>query len=74
MTTEETPMTHLPLTAQDRCDSCGAAAALRAWKDELELLFCLHHMKKNCHGLWKAGFKIETSELLETRQLETLTT
>lgn len=32
------------LTAQDRCDRCGAQAYVIYLKDGLELLFCRHHM------------------------------
>lgn len=32
-----------PLTAQDRCDGCGAQAKLRATFHAGELLFCGHH-------------------------------
>jgi len=32
-----------PLTAVDRCDSCGAQAYIRAVMPSGELLFCAHH-------------------------------
>ena len=32
-----------PLTAADRCDSCGAQAYVRATLATGELLFCAHH-------------------------------
>lgn len=34
-----------PLTALDRCDSCGAAAYVRATLSGSELLFCAHHAR-----------------------------
>lgn len=38
------------LTALDRCDRCGAQAYVRVTidADDLELLFCAHHMRE--HG------------------------
>jgi len=35
--------TAAPLTALDRCDSCGAQAYIRAELATGELLFCAHH-------------------------------
>lgn len=32
-----------PLTALDRCDSCGAQAYVRVTMSTGELLFCAHH-------------------------------
>lgn len=37
----------VPLTASDRCDSCGAQAYVRATLQFGELLFCLHHATLN---------------------------
>jgi hypothetical protein len=34
------------VTAQDRCDACGAEAKLRATFNSGELLFCGHHGRK----------------------------
>lgn len=34
-----------PLTALDRCDSCGAQAYVRATLNGSELLFCAHHAR-----------------------------
>ena len=34
------------LTAQDRCDSCGAQAYIRVTLASGELLFCAHHGAK----------------------------
>ena len=36
-----------PLTASDRCDSCGAAAYVRAVVAGSELHFCAHHARKH---------------------------
>ena len=38
--------TRAPLTAQDRCDKCGAAAMVRATLLTGELYFCGHHARK----------------------------
>lgn len=50
------------LTAQDRCDSCSAAAAVRMTKLEetrdLQLLFCAHHGKKNFDALNDGGWLV----------------
>lgn len=35
--------TSTPLTAADRCDSCGAQAYVRVTLATGELLFCAHH-------------------------------
>ena len=42
-----------PLTANDRCDSCSAAAKVRVYMkaSNLELLFCGHHMRKQKEAL-----------------------
>jgi hypothetical protein len=40
-----------PLTAGDRCDSCGAQAYVRATLVYGELLFCLHHATINKEAL-----------------------
>jgi hypothetical protein len=40
-----------PLTAGDRCDSCGAQAYVRATLVFGELLFCLHHATLNKEAL-----------------------
>ncbi|MFC5338282.1 DUF7455 domain-containing protein [Leucobacter denitrificans] len=36
-----------PMSALDRCDSCGAQAYVRAELSGSELLFCAHHAKKH---------------------------
>ena len=59
---------HAPLTAQDRCDRCGAQAYVRAvMANGFELLFCGHHAKKYQDGLAEAAARIddETSRLIE---------
>lgn len=45
-TTESSAATR-PLSALDRCDSCGAQAYVRAILNGSELLFCAHHAKKH---------------------------
>lgn len=41
----------VPLTAQDRCDRCGAQAKVRAILTAGELLFCGHHGKAHLDAL-----------------------
>lgn len=36
-----------PMTALDRCDSCGAQAYVRVVLNGSELLFCAHHARKH---------------------------
>lgn len=36
-----------PLTAQDRCDRCGAQAQARTMHDSGPLLWCRHHLRAN---------------------------
>ncbi len=56
------------LTANDRCDSCGAQAYIRVRLERGELLFCAHHGKKYQEKL--AGiahsWHDESSRLLES--------
>ena len=41
-------MTASPLTAQDRCDRCGAQAYVRATMESgFDLLMCAHHFHEN---------------------------
>lgn len=61
----------MSLTAHDRCDSCGAAAQIRATKPRvpdtleelefgkpqiMELLFCGHHHKRHFDKLVDEGW------------------
>jgi hypothetical protein len=39
--------TPTPLTANDRCDSCGAQAYVQVFLEKGDLLFCAHHFNKN---------------------------
>lgn len=39
------------LTAQDRCDRCGARAVIRAQFIASELLFCNHHSREYANKL-----------------------
>ena len=58
-----------PLTAQDRCDRCGAQAYVRATLiSGGELLFCGHHAKEYSEGLKKvtAAIQDETDKLAES--------
>jgi hypothetical protein len=47
------------LTLLDRCDRCGAQAYMRAFKDDLSLLFCGHHGKRYFPSLFAQGFLIQ---------------
>ena len=42
------------LTAQDRCDSCGAAAYVRAMFNSGILDFCAHHARVHADAISKA--------------------
>ncbi len=67
MTTTVAPSA--PLTAEDRCDRCGAQAYLRV---ELatggELLFCAHHAREHADKLEEVAVHVqdETHKLVET--------
>jgi len=59
-----------PLTAQDRCDRCGAQAYVRATlTGGADLLFCAHHGRKYAETLRASGADIqdETDKLIENR-------
>lgn len=43
-------------TAQDRCDRCQARAVSAANKDDMELLFCGHHIKAHNLALEMSGW------------------
>jgi hypothetical protein len=45
-TPTETAVLEYRLTAQDRCDSCGAQAYIAAEINGTEMLFCAHHGRK----------------------------
>lgn len=49
------------LLLKDRCDRCGAAAYVRAWKEPLvsELLFCGHHGRSYIPALKSQGFLVD---------------
>lgn len=50
---------HAPLTAQDRCDRCGAQAYVRAvLASGGELIFCSHHNREFADGLKAAAVAI----------------
>ncbi|RPF28654.1 DUF7455 domain-containing protein [Georgenia muralis] len=46
-----TTTTEPTLTAQDRCDACGAQAYVRVELDAGELLFCAHHARRHSEAL-----------------------
>ncbi|MCX5233131.1 hypothetical protein [Streptomyces sp. NBC_00233] len=60
-------MSHF-LTAQDRCDRCGAQAYIRAhFSHNRELHFCAHHGR-----LYRSALELRISELHdETHRLTT---
>ena len=63
----------LPLTAQDRCDGCGARAYVRALLPSgTELLFCGHHGTAHRAALLEAGAELrdETQALRVERGVE----
>lgn len=45
--TDEVESADRPLSALDRCDSCGAQAYVRVLLGGRELLFCAHHANKH---------------------------
>ncbi|MBV7363758.1 hypothetical protein KRX54_04875 [Actinomycetaceae bacterium TAE3-ERU4] len=48
--------TNQKLTANDRCDACGAQAYVRVKVgDSGELLFCAHHARKHSSALEKVA-------------------
>ncbi|MDO4792046.1 MAG: hypothetical protein Q3999_06140 [Buchananella hordeovulneris] len=55
------------LTAEDRCDACGAQAYVRARFGAGELLFCAHHARKHGAKLESLG-AIEVDETSRLRQ------
>lgn len=46
------------LVVADRCDRCGAQAKIRASKDDMELLFCGHHIRVYEDALILQGFSL----------------
>lgn len=68
-TTHNPTVAMAPLSALDRCDSCGAQAYVRATLATGELLFCAHHaarFKENLSGSALAWHD-ESSRLLDER-------
>ena len=58
---QTTEATSVNLTAQDRCDRCGAQALhLAELPSGLELLFCNHHFTSNQDGLVAAGARVSS--------------
>lgn len=58
-----------PLTAEDRCDRCGAQAYLRVeLQTGSELLFCAHHAREHGDKLKQIAVKVidETHKLSNT--------
>ncbi|SHG72326.1 hypothetical protein SAMN05443575_2630 [Jatrophihabitans endophyticus] len=63
-----TTITASPLSAQDRCDRCGAQAYVRATMESgFDLLMCAHHFHENEDRLREIAVAIhdETERLVE---------
>ncbi|MBO1750568.1 hypothetical protein J4G33_01990 [Actinotalea sp. BY-33] len=62
-----TTTTTSPLTAADRCDSCGAQAYVRVVLATGELLFCAHHARAHESAFTDLAVHVqdETDRLLE---------
>jgi hypothetical protein len=54
LTAQETP-----LTADDRCDRCGARAYYRACLANGELMFCAHHGRAALDRLTQVALTVE---------------
>ncbi len=52
------------LTAQDRCDRCGAQAVVRAVLAHGDLLFCGHHARQHADALTQAAVSVDGSAQL----------
>ncbi len=68
MTTAVAPS--IPLTAEDRCDRCGAQAYLRVeLASGFDLLFCAHHAREHGEKLKEVATTVvdETHKLTEKR-------
>lgn len=55
-------------TAHDRCDRCGSQAYFIFYRDNLDLLFCMHHSKKHMDALvlddWKFQYDADAIDRL----------
>jgi ribosomal protein S14 len=47
------------LTALDRCDRCGAQAAVRATLETGDLLFCRHHARQHAEALARVAVSVD---------------
>jgi hypothetical protein len=66
-----TALANDPMTAEDRCDRCGAQAYLRVTLPSGgELLFCGHHGREHKNALREVARDIHD----ETRKLEAVAT
>lgn len=50
------------LTAEDRCDRCGARAMVRATLRTGELMFCGHHARETGYTLLQAAVEVYDPE------------
>lgn len=48
-----------PLTAEDRCDACGAQAYVRVVMPYGEFLFCGHHANQHLEKLREGAVRIQ---------------
>ena len=58
MDTETIETPEHTLTANDRCDTCGAQAYVQVFLMEGSLLFCAHHFTKSEDVLTRKAIKI----------------
>ncbi len=56
------------LTMVDRGDCCPAQARYLVGKEELRLMFCSHHFRKNEAALIASGWTILISDLEDLQQ------
>lgn len=62
MSNMATEQVSLPLTAEDRCDRCGAQAYLKVEIGGSSLLFCAHHSREHEPKLRAAGARFVRDE------------
>lgn len=53
---------HVPITAKDRCDKCGAQAMVRAKLVAGELYFCGHHAREAGNKLVLSSIEVYDPE------------
>ena len=64
-------MNTAPLTREDRCDRCSAAALLRVFLTSGELTFCGHHGREFRPTIFKQAYEVfDPQNVLELRESE----